>query len=196
MCCTNFSGRRWWLNMQHLEASLSWWVINNFTCIRMLGVCLLQLSKLIFAKKKKGANFGAGLLFITCDVFCCHAAVVMIHLFFSPVNWSINSIFSLMMNLVIRYFFIFQFLSFLAISISSNHWITFCRYVSVGDVARVGTHPPHVAAIYRNSDRNFALPIGYDLVMMLVKMLLYITHLAPYTVLSGENITNCRPCWV
>ena len=41
------------------------------------------------------------------------------------------------------------------------------RYVSVGDIAHVGTHPPHVAAIYRDSNLNFALPIGYDLVSFL-----------------------------
>ncbi|XP_028077973.1 LOW QUALITY PROTEIN: uncharacterized protein LOC114279888 [Camellia sinensis] len=37
-------------------------------------------------------------------------------------------------------------------------------YVSVGDVARVGIHPPNVAAVYHNSDKQFALPVGYDLV--------------------------------
>lgn len=41
------------------------------------------------------------------------------------------------------------------------------RYVSVGDIAHVGIHPPHVAAIYRNSNLYFALPIGYDLVRFL-----------------------------
>lgn len=39
-----------------------------------------------------------------------------------------------------------------------------CRYVSVGDIVHVGTHAPSVAAVYRNSDNNFALPIGFDLV--------------------------------
>uniref|UniRef100_J3N503 PH domain-containing protein n=1 Tax=Oryza brachyantha TaxID=4533 RepID=J3N503_ORYBR len=37
-------------------------------------------------------------------------------------------------------------------------------YVSIGDVAHVGTHPPHVAALYKNVGGNFALPLGYDLV--------------------------------
>ncbi|KAK2999891.1 hypothetical protein RJ639_022624 [Escallonia herrerae] len=40
----------------------------------------------------------------------------------------------------------------------------FSRYVPIGDIARVGSHPPNVAAVYRNSDRLFALPVGYDLV--------------------------------
>lgn len=39
-----------------------------------------------------------------------------------------------------------------------------CRYVSVGDIVHVGTHAPSVAAVYRNSDNNFALPVGFDLV--------------------------------
>ncbi|XP_073111690.1 uncharacterized protein [Elaeis guineensis] len=45
-------------------------------------------------------------------------------------------------------------------------WRPLCPdgYISVGDIAHVGTHPPHVAAIYQDSDRNFALPMGYDLV--------------------------------
>ncbi|KAA8525950.1 hypothetical protein F0562_007950 [Nyssa sinensis] len=37
-------------------------------------------------------------------------------------------------------------------------------YVSVGDIARVGSHPPNVAAVYRNIDKLFTLPVGYDLV--------------------------------
>ncbi|XP_019086561.1 PREDICTED: uncharacterized protein LOC104718635 [Camelina sativa] len=37
-------------------------------------------------------------------------------------------------------------------------------FVSVGDVAHVGSHPPNVAAVYNNSNRVFALPVGYDLV--------------------------------
>jgi hypothetical protein len=41
--------------------------------------------------------------------------------------------------------------------------ITF-RYVSIGDVAHVSTYQPHLAAVYKNVDGNFALPIGYDLV--------------------------------
>ncbi|GFP96481.1 vacuolar protein sorting-associated protein 13c [Phtheirospermum japonicum] len=38
------------------------------------------------------------------------------------------------------------------------------RYVSIGDIARCGSHPPTVAAIYRNSDKLFVFPVGYDLV--------------------------------
>ncbi|KAL3619418.1 hypothetical protein CASFOL_036988 [Castilleja foliolosa] len=37
-------------------------------------------------------------------------------------------------------------------------------YVSIGDIARCGSHPPTVAAIYRNSDKLFVFPVGYDLV--------------------------------
>ncbi|KAK6146409.1 hypothetical protein DH2020_020278 [Rehmannia glutinosa] len=37
-------------------------------------------------------------------------------------------------------------------------------YVSIGDIARSGSHPPTVAAIYRNSDKLFVFPVGYDLV--------------------------------
>ncbi|EOA17894.1 hypothetical protein CARUB_v10006303mg [Capsella rubella] len=37
-------------------------------------------------------------------------------------------------------------------------------FVSVGDVAHVGSHPPNVAAVYNNANRVFALPVGYDLV--------------------------------
>ncbi|XP_052881690.1 uncharacterized protein LOC108482794 [Gossypium arboreum] len=37
-------------------------------------------------------------------------------------------------------------------------------YVSVGDIARVGNHPPNVAAVYQSIDKLFALPVGYDLV--------------------------------
>ncbi|KAL6543919.1 hypothetical protein OROGR_010416 [Orobanche gracilis] len=37
-------------------------------------------------------------------------------------------------------------------------------YISIGDIARCGSHPPTVAAIYRNSDKLFVLPVGYDLV--------------------------------
>ena len=42
--------------------------------------------------------------------------------------------------------------------------ISFFRYVSVGDIAHIGSHPPNVASVYRNSDKLFALPVGYDLV--------------------------------
>lgn len=37
-------------------------------------------------------------------------------------------------------------------------------FVSVGDVAHVGSHPPNVAAVYNNTEGVFALPVGYDLV--------------------------------
>ncbi|XP_042394059.1 uncharacterized protein LOC121984930 isoform X2 [Zingiber officinale] len=45
-------------------------------------------------------------------------------------------------------------------------WRPICPdgYVSVGDVAHVGNHPPTVAAVYKDFDGNFALPVGYDLV--------------------------------
>ncbi|XP_051144600.1 uncharacterized protein LOC127260739 isoform X2 [Andrographis paniculata] len=37
-------------------------------------------------------------------------------------------------------------------------------YVSIGDIARPGNHPPNVAAIYRVSNKLFEFPVGYDLV--------------------------------
>lgn len=40
----------------------------------------------------------------------------------------------------------------------------YLRYVSVGDIARVGSHPPNVAAVYHKVNKLFTLPIGYDLV--------------------------------
>ncbi|XP_065877732.1 uncharacterized protein [Euphorbia lathyris] len=45
-------------------------------------------------------------------------------------------------------------------------WRPICPngYVSIGDIARVGSHPPNVAAIYRYVERLFAAPVGYDLV--------------------------------
>ncbi|WVZ57683.1 hypothetical protein U9M48_008037 [Paspalum notatum var. saurae] len=45
-------------------------------------------------------------------------------------------------------------------------WRPLCPngYVSIGDVAHVGTHPPHFAAVYKNMNGNFSLPLGYDLV--------------------------------
>ncbi|KAM6557396.1 hypothetical protein CsatB_004415 [Cannabis sativa] len=45
-------------------------------------------------------------------------------------------------------------------------WRPICPdgYVSIGDIARIGTHPPNVAAVYSNVDRLFAPPVGYDLV--------------------------------
>ena len=45
-----------------------------------------------------------------------------------------------------------------------NH--LFFRYVSIGDIAHVGSHPPNAAAIYFNSNKLFAHPVGYDLVRM------------------------------
>lgn len=42
--------------------------------------------------------------------------------------------------------------------------------MSIGDIARVGSHPPNVAAVYRNIDRLFALPVGYDLVRNLLSI--------------------------
>nr|XP_043634063.1 uncharacterized protein LOC122605220 isoform X2 [Erigeron canadensis] len=45
-------------------------------------------------------------------------------------------------------------------------WRPICPdgYVSVGDIAHSGIHPPISAAVYQNTDRLFALPLGYDLV--------------------------------
>lgn len=45
-------------------------------------------------------------------------------------------------------------------------WRPICPngYVSIGDIAHVGNHPPNVAAVYRNIDGLFSLPVGYDLV--------------------------------
>ncbi|KAM5573225.1 hypothetical protein ABKV19_012985 [Rosa sericea] len=45
-------------------------------------------------------------------------------------------------------------------------WRPICPdgYVSIGDIAHIGSHPPNVAAVYRKIDRLFALPVGYDLV--------------------------------
>lgn len=37
-------------------------------------------------------------------------------------------------------------------------------YISIGDITHVGSHPPNVSAVYRYSDKLFALPVGYDLV--------------------------------
>ncbi|CAN4127752.1 unnamed protein product [Withania somnifera] len=37
-------------------------------------------------------------------------------------------------------------------------------YISIGDITRVGCHPPNVSAVYRYSDKLFSLPVGYDLV--------------------------------
>lgn len=38
------------------------------------------------------------------------------------------------------------------------------RYVSIGDIAHLGSHPPNVAAVYRHLEGMFAPPVGYDLV--------------------------------
>ncbi|KAE8677392.1 hypothetical protein F3Y22_tig00111513pilonHSYRG00017 [Hibiscus syriacus] len=35
-------------------------------------------------------------------------------------------------------------------------------YVFIGDIARVGNHPPNVAAVYRKIDDLFALPVGME----------------------------------
>ncbi|KAK6935059.1 Pleckstrin homology domain [Dillenia turbinata] len=45
-------------------------------------------------------------------------------------------------------------------------WRAICPdgYISVGDIAHVGCHPPNVAAVYNNVEGLFALPVGYDLV--------------------------------
>nr|XP_027080056.1 uncharacterized protein LOC113703042 isoform X2 [Coffea arabica] len=37
-------------------------------------------------------------------------------------------------------------------------------YISVGDIARAGSHPPNVSAVYHYSDKHFTLPVGFDLV--------------------------------
>ncbi|OIT19104.1 hypothetical protein A4A49_43623 [Nicotiana attenuata] len=37
-------------------------------------------------------------------------------------------------------------------------------YISIGDITSVGCHPPNISAVYRYSDKLFALPVGYDLV--------------------------------
>jgi vacuolar protein sorting-associated protein 13A/C len=45
-------------------------------------------------------------------------------------------------------------------------WRPICPdgYISIGDIAYVGSHPPSVAAVYQKNDRLFAIPVGYDLV--------------------------------
>ncbi|KAG9142715.1 hypothetical protein Leryth_005471 [Lithospermum erythrorhizon] len=45
-------------------------------------------------------------------------------------------------------------------------WRPICPdgYVSVGDIARAGSHPPTVAAVYHNFDKLLSRPVGYDLV--------------------------------
>lgn len=60
----------------------------------------------------------------------------------------------------------FIFDMWLLVMVCSQKFFSY-RYVSVGDIAHIGSHPPHVAAIYRDSNSYFALPIGYDLVSLL-----------------------------
>ncbi|XP_071692229.1 uncharacterized protein [Rutidosis leptorrhynchoides] len=45
-------------------------------------------------------------------------------------------------------------------------WRPICPdgYISIGDIARTGTHSPNVAVVYQNTYRHFAVPLGYDLV--------------------------------
>ncbi|CAI9095544.1 OLC1v1031527C1 [Oldenlandia corymbosa var. corymbosa] len=45
-------------------------------------------------------------------------------------------------------------------------WRPICPdgYISIGDIARSGNHPPNVAAVYCYSDKLFTLPVGFDLV--------------------------------
>ncbi|KAL6008537.1 hypothetical protein ACLOJK_034050 [Asimina triloba] len=45
-------------------------------------------------------------------------------------------------------------------------WRPICPdgYISTGDIARVGVHPPNVAAVYQNVNGLFEAPVGYDLV--------------------------------
>lgn len=47
-----------------------------------------------------------------------------------------------------------------------NIFFPLFRYISIGDIAHVGSHPPNVAAVYHNIDGQFALPVGYDLVKL------------------------------
>nr|XP_043638921.1 uncharacterized protein LOC122610015 [Erigeron canadensis] len=51
-------------------------------------------------------------------------------------------------------------------SVICSIWRPICPdgYVSVGDIAHIGIHPPITAAVYQNKERLFALPLGYDLV--------------------------------
>ncbi|KAJ4951540.1 hypothetical protein NE237_028372 [Protea cynaroides] len=45
-------------------------------------------------------------------------------------------------------------------------WRPICPngYISIGDIARIGTHPPNVAAVYHKINEQFSFPVGYDLV--------------------------------
>lgn len=47
-----------------------------------------------------------------------------------------------------------------------------CSYVSVGDIVRLGSYPPNVAAVYQNVSGKFALPLGYDLVCLLAGLII------------------------
>lgn len=59
------------------------------------------------------------------------------------------------------------------------------RYISIGDIAHVGTYQPQLAAVYKNVDGNFAVPIGYDLVSIqgyvFCQILLMLHKLYEYT---------------
>lgn len=67
----------------------------------------------------------------------------------------INGVFGLLLGVLC---------SFCSFSQCLNNIFSTFRYVSIGDIAHVGSHPPNVAAVYHNIDRQFALPVGYDLV--------------------------------
>ncbi|KAL2901744.1 UDP-N-acetylglucosamine--peptide N-acetylglucosaminyltransferase [Bienertia sinuspersici] len=47
---------------------------------------------------------------------------------------------------------------------SNREIIVHAKYISIGDIAHVGGHPPSVAAVYHYNDQMFALPVGFDLV--------------------------------
>jgi hypothetical protein len=66
------------------------------------------------------------------------------------------------------------------------------RYVSIGDIARVGSHAPTVAAVYRNIDRLFALPVGYDLVRNIYSIILTLSS-KHHKNLSGLIIARPDP---
>ncbi|KAF2308991.1 hypothetical protein GH714_042439 [Hevea brasiliensis] len=76
-------------------------------------------------------------------------------------------------------------------------WRPICPngYISIGDIARVGSHPPNVAALYRNSDRLFALPMGYDLCQFGIQGLLRDSWLLCVAVAGFEepepNLVRC-----
>lgn len=66
------------------------------------------------------------------------------------------------------FFYLELVLSVLPLS-APNTVSSLFRYVSIGDIARSGTHPPTVATTYHNSDKLFAFPVGYDLVKHLFR---------------------------